>query len=86
MIQFMGGLVHMRTIREIAHEIQLAWEKPYFGAVPYLTAMEQLQNSQSRYFGDSATTIIAYFLANASTFKGEKAKALKSELKQHLAK
>ena len=33
----------MRTIREIAYEIKKDWTKVYFGAVPYLEAMYQLE-------------------------------------------
>lgn len=31
-----------RTFREIAIEIKKVWAKPYFGAVPYIDAMLEL--------------------------------------------
>lgn len=70
-----------RKIYEIAREIRLFWPKPYFGAVPYLEAMYTLTDKNSKYFEDSADSIVRYFLANAQTFKGEAAKSLKAELK-----
>lgn len=71
----------MRTIAAIACDIKQEWKNVYFGAVPYLDAMLTLHDKNSRYGMDSAKSIVSYFLANASTFRGEKAKALKSELK-----
>ena len=71
-----------RTISEIASEIKKEWgAKVYFGAVPYLNAMLTLTDKNSQYGLDSASSIVNYFLANASTFRGEKAKAIKLELK-----
>lgn len=71
-----------RPIYEIASDIRSDWKKVYFGAVPYLQAMESLDQPTDRYGYDSAKSIINYFLANASTWKGEKAKQIKQELKQ----
>ena len=70
-----------RPLYQIAADIRKAWEKPYFGAVPYLEAMGSLSSINDNYFDDSARSIVMYFLANASTFRGEQAKALKAELK-----
>jgi hypothetical protein len=73
----------MRKIHQIAQDIKTEWgNKVYFGAKPYLDAMFSLEDKNSMYFMDSADSIVRYFLANASTFRGEKAKALKAELKQ----
>jgi hypothetical protein len=71
----------MRTIRQVANDIAFEWEKPYFGAVPYLKAMHHLTDRDSTYGVESASSIVNYFLANARFFRGEKAKALKVELK-----
>ena len=72
-----------RAINEIAQEIQKVWgAKLYFGARPYLFAMLSLRDATDTYGMDSAKSIIVYFLANASTFRGEQAKALKAELKK----
>lgn len=73
-----------RLINEIANDIGLAWQKPYFGAVPYLNAMRELETIDDSYGQDSAKSIITYFLANASAFRGNQAKQFKNELKQIL--
>ena len=70
-----------RPIREIARDITAAWKKPYFGAVPYLKAMRELDSPDDRFGYDEARSIVVYFLANASTFRGEEARQLKAELR-----
>lgn len=70
-----------RKIWEVAYDIRAAWPNVYFGAKPYLDAMDQLDDSASRYGAEYGRDIVIYFLANASTFRGEKARALKAELK-----
>jgi len=72
----------MRPINEIAMEIRKEWKNVYFGAVPYLDAMSCLSSPTDKYGFDSAKSIILYFLSNASAWKGDKAKSIKSELKQ----
>ncbi len=73
-----------RQVNTIASEILNHWNKPYFGAIPYLTAMLHLHSINDKYFYDDARSIINYFLANAKTFRGEDAKRLKLELKSML--
>ena len=70
-----------RPIHVIATDIRAHWPKPYYGAVPYLTAMYALDTIDSDYGLDSARSIVNYFLANANTFRGEDARRLKAELK-----
>jgi len=72
----------MRSISTIAREIRADWTKPYFGAVPYLAAMQSLDSIDDDYYEDSGKSVVLYFLANASTWKGEKARAIKAELKK----
>ena len=73
----------MRKIYQIAQDIRNEWgNKVYFGAKPYLDAMASLEDKDSKYYMDSADSIVRYFLSNATTFRGDKAKALKAELKQ----
>ena len=70
-----------RPLYEIAKEIRKDWQKVYFGAVPYLDAMSTLNKVTDNYFQDSGKSIVLYFLANASTWRGETAKRIKAELK-----
>ncbi len=70
-----------RPIYEIAKEIRKDWgEKIYFGARPYLFAMMHLSSIDDEYVLDDARSIINYFLANASSWRGETARRIKKEL------
>ena len=71
----------MRPIYDIAYDIKQDWKKPYFGAVPYLDAMLQLESINDKYICDSAKSIVLYFLSNANTWRGDTAKRIKAELK-----
>jgi len=73
-----------RSLNTISHEILTYWKKPYFGAVPYLNAMRELNSINDNFYDDSARSVVMYFLANASTFRGIEAKRIKLELKSML--
>jgi hypothetical protein len=75
-----------RTIRAIALDVKANWPKPFYGAVPYLDAMSTLQTVKDYYGLDSARSILEYFLANATTFRGEDARRLKAEIKALLGR
>ncbi len=74
----------MRRLSDIAVEIRADWGaqgkgvSPY--AKPYLDALQTLDTINDNYYLDSADSVVRYFLANASTWKGEKARAIKKEL------
>lgn len=70
-----------RPLYEIAAEIKNDWKHISYGAQPYLEAMTRLKDINDTYVFDSAKSIVLYFLANASSWKGEKARAIKAELK-----
>jgi hypothetical protein len=74
----------MRPLNTIAKEIKSDWTKVNYGAVPYLQAMQGLSSITDVYGFDNAKSIVIYFLSNASTWKGDKAKEIKSELKAML--
>ena len=75
-----------RPLFEIAKDIRMNWKKSisgtelYFGAKPYLDAMGCLTSISENYGMDSAKMIVNYFLANASTWRGDKAREIKKEL------
>jgi hypothetical protein len=73
-----------RLIYQIAKEIRSDWTKVNYGAEPYLEAMSSLNSINDKYYLDDAREIIMYFLANAQTWKGEKAREIKKELNQML--
>lgn len=71
-----------RSINTIASEIERDWtqEKVNYAARPYLDAMYSLGNIEDKYFNDSGRSVVAYFLSNATTWKGEVARRIKKEL------
>lgn len=74
----------VRSLSVIAREIRTDWKKPYFGAVPYIAALSQLDKITDKYIADDASSIVNYFLSNASTWRGPVAKRIKTELKEML--
>lgn len=72
-----------RPLYVIAREIKQDWGKNVnFAAKPYLEAMYDLDSINDNYGYDSARSIVNYFLSNASSWRGAKAKEIKAELKQ----
>lgn len=69
-----------RSISEIAAEISKDWKPVNYAAKPYLDAMYSLNGINDNYIFDSGRSIVAYFLSNASTWRGETAKRIKKEL------
>ena len=74
----------MRTFSEVAREIRAKWSKPYFGAVPYLDALQEVNTSDKNatYISEQVKDIVPYLLCNMSTFRGADARRLKAELKE----
>lgn len=70
----------VRPIHEIAAEITATWPRVYFGAVPYLDAMRDLDAITDMYFMDSAREILQRFLGNATSWRGEDARRVKAEI------
>lgn len=70
-------------ISDIAQIIQKDWKATskngvYFGAKPYLDALKTMSTIDQNYYSESGKSIVIYFLANAQTWKGEVAKAIKA--------
>lgn len=72
------------TLSEIAYAIEKNWGKVSPYAKPYLDAMKQLSSINDSYYADSGASMVMYFLANASSYRGETAKAHKELLKKLL--
>jgi len=77
--------IQPRPLYGIAAEIKRDWKRPYFGAVPYIGAMESLADITDSYGCDAADSVVRYFLANAGTWRGETARRVKAELKGMLS-
>jgi hypothetical protein len=77
-----------RSIDVIAREIEADWSKlgkgVNYAAKPYLDAMKTMSTMDAPYFCDSGVSVVLYFLGNATSWRGEKAKAIKAELKAML--
>jgi hypothetical protein len=73
-----------RPLSNIAHEIRRDWQNVNYAAKPYLAAMFELDQITDRYMFDSARSVVLYFLANASQWRGPVAKTVKAELKAML--
>lgn len=71
----------MQSISTIAREISRDWKNVNYAAKPYLQAMRSLDSASDSFGYDSAKSVVAYFLANASGYRGEAAKAHKAALK-----
>ena len=70
------------SIAGLAQVIKKDWKKVYFGAVPYLNAMCLLNHISDTYGLDDCKEIVIYFLGNATSWRGETARAVKAELKK----
>ncbi len=71
-----------RRLSTIAAEIRRAWKDPYFGAEPYIRAMETMDRVGDSYGDDPGTTIVLRFLNNAGTWRGKDAQRIKNELRE----
>ena len=71
-------------IAQIANLIRRDWKNISPCAVPYLRAMSQLSSIEDMSFADDGRSIVLYFLANASGWRGDTARQVKAELKRRL--
>jgi hypothetical protein len=73
-----------RKLYAIAEEIRRDWRPVHYTAKPYLDAMMTLSSLTDSYYYDKADGVVRYFLCNSGTWKGEKARQVKAELKSML--
>jgi len=79
----MATKTEVRPLHTIASEIIKDWgSKINFAAKPYLIAMLKLNKITDTYIVEDAKTIVIYFLNNAGTWRGDKAREIKKELKK----
>lgn len=53
-------------------------------ARPYLNAMLEINSINDMYGADTAYSVVAYFLSNAGTMRGDVTKTVKAELKRRM--
>jgi sulfatase maturation enzyme AslB (radical SAM superfamily) len=70
-----------KKLSELARMIDV---KIWYGAEPYVQALKTMSNISEDYGQDSGTAIVAGFLANATTMKGDIMRAIKAELNARL--
>lgn len=84
-----------KSLSEIGSLIEREWKNPYFGAVPYISALIDIQDEDEPsggeynriagcYLFDSARDIAIRFLSNATNWRGETARLVKAEIKRRL--
>lgn len=82
----------MRPLSEIAIEIRNdmvaqhggKWRMKFVYAVEQLDAISTLNSIRDDYYADRGTQVVASFLCNATTWKGETARRIKKELNDQL--
>jgi hypothetical protein len=72
------------SLSQISDLVYKDWKSVNYAAKPYLEAMSTLQNVSDMYMQDSGTSIVAYFLSNATSWRGDVAKAVKKELQRRI--
>ncbi len=75
----------MRPLHAIARDIRAHWPNISPHAKPYLSAMATLDSPEENYGADTGKSVVRYFLANAGSWRGEHARAIKRELKEMVA-
>lgn len=75
----------VRSLRVIAREIESDWHPVHPTAAPYVDAMRDLEKVTDNYGADTGSYIVAYFLENARTWRGDTARRIKAELRGMLA-
>lgn len=74
-------MIGQRPLFVIAQEIEETWGNVSPYARPYLDAMKSLVTPAQNYYEDSGTSVVLYFLSNATHWRGDDARRIKSELK-----
>jgi predicted RNA-binding Zn-ribbon protein involved in translation (DUF1610 family) len=72
------------ALNEIADVVYSDWKNVNYAAKPYLEAMATLRDIKDNYILDTGSSIVAYFLSNATSWRGEVAKIVKKELNRRL--
>lgn len=71
----------VQPLYKVAQTIKKDWKNMSPHAKPYVDAMSSLDSVKDKYYMDSGKSIVAYFLSNAGSWKGDVAKDVKLYLK-----
>ena len=81
----LAGKVKEMNLGQLAGLAAKDWGgKVNFAARPYLSAMRGMNAVSDNFGADSGHSVVAYFLSNASQWRGPTAKIVKDELKRRL--
>lgn len=69
-----------RALSVIAREIKADWKNVNYAAKPYLDAMAKMMAIDDMYGAEEGVFVVLYFLSNATTWRGVKAREIKKEL------
>ena len=72
------------SISEIAEVVHKDWRNIPESAKAYSGPMLSLFSISDNYYEDTGKSVVAYFLGNASGWRGETARAIKKELNKRL--
>jgi hypothetical protein len=70
-----------KSLNELAYIIIEDWRPVNYAAKPYLEAMTSLDSIQDNFGADTGYSVVAYFLSNANTWKGDVARTIKEKIK-----
>lgn len=83
-----------RTFSAIAAEVMNLWKTKYGkylpwslkGALPYLEAMLECDTTDknAQYYAETVESVVIYFRANITNWRGDDARRIKAELKEML--
>lgn len=73
-----------RPLHQIHDEIRRVWKHVSPDAEPYLYALRYLATASDHYGYDTASEIIIKFIGNAKGWRGDDARRIKAELREHL--
>ena len=74
--------INSASLADIAALIRCDWHNMSPYAAPYVDAMSCLNSIDDTYITESANSVVLYFLANAGTWRGDTARAVKAYLKK----
>jgi len=70
------------SLSDIAMIIEKDWGRVHISAKEYLNAMHKIKSVNDNYGLDTGASVVAYFLANAKGWSGERAKIVKLHLRK----
>ena len=76
----------LASIRALSYVIdqECSTKEFYRYAKPYVVAMSNIRDINENYYADTAESVVLYALGNLTSWRGETARLVKAQLKEHL--